>query len=71
MELTRYRRLFRVLFFIGAMIVCFGIGLYQMEYTTPGVVLMILGISILVIAFTITKFFLLYTLQNGSQNKKG
>lgn len=67
MELTEYRRLFRVLFFIGAMIACFGIGLYQMEFTAPGIILMILGISILVIAFTITKFFLLYTFQNRFQ----
>lgn len=66
MELAEYRRLFRVLFFIGAMIVCFGIGLHQMGYETPGIILMVLGISILVISFTITKFFLLFSLQNRS-----
>lgn len=64
MELAEYRRLFRVLFFIGAMIVCFGLGAYLMDMLVPGIVLIIIGVSILVISFTMTKFFLLFSLQN-------
>lgn len=64
MDIPEYRRLFRALFFIGAMIICFGIGVYMMGAVAGGVILVILGIAVLVISFTMTKFFLLCSLRN-------
>ena len=44
MDIKGYKRLSRSLFFIGAMIVCFGLGLYQlMDTVTVGVALIIIG----------------------------
>lgn len=67
MDLNGYRRMFRVLFFVGAMIVCFGIGGYCMEQEALGIILMIIGIAILVLSFSMTKFFLLFAMRNPQQ----
>ena len=69
MELAGYRRMFRVLFFIGAMIACFGLGLYEMDMKLAGVLLLIFGIAMLVICFGITRFFILLSVQVSKKPK--
>lgn len=64
MEIAKFRRLCRATFFLGAMLVFFGIGLYLMGSVMPGVVLMIVGVAISMICFSITKTFALYDFQH-------
>lgn len=65
-----YRRVFRAMFFLGAMVVCFGLGAYLMDHVALGVILIILGVAVLVISFTMTKFFLLFALRNPPRGKE-
>lgn len=60
MEVARFRRLTRVTFFLGAMVMCFGLGLWAMGLTAAGVVLLIAGMCVLVICFSITRMFMEY-----------
>ena len=60
MDIKGYKRLSRSLFFIGAMIVCFGLGLYQ---------LIIIGAATLVMSFTFTRFFILYDMSNKPRRR--
>lgn len=57
------KRFARAMFYIAAMIVCFGLGTYLMGYDAIGVVLIIIGIALLVIAFSMLKFLMLLTFQ--------
>lgn len=65
MEVARFRRLIRISFFLAAMVVCFGLGLYTMGHVAAGVVLMILGAAVLMITFSITKTFAYYDFQHA------
>ncbi len=65
MEVVRFRRLIRVTFFLAAMVVCFGLGLYTMGHEVGGVVLMIAGVAVLMITFSITKLFAYYDFQHA------
>lgn len=69
MDIKRYRRTSRVAFFIGAMLACFGLGLYLMDMTGAGIGLLIAGVVVLVLAFTFTKFFLLLSIRNPPTGK--
>ncbi len=60
MEIAGFRRLCRATFFLGAMLVFFGIGLYLMDLPVPGIVLMIIGTAVSMICFSVTKAFALY-----------
>ena len=59
MDITGYRRLTKVLFYIGAMLAFFGLGFYLMEYQALGIVVLIIGIVLLVLAFVFIRFFTL------------
>ena len=69
MELAGYRRMFRVLFFVAAMIACFGLGLYELDMKLAGVLLLIFGIAMLVICFGMTRFFILLSVQVSKKPK--
>lgn len=70
MDIKGYKRLSRSMFFIGAMIVCFGLGLYQlMDTVTVGVALIIIGAATLVMSFTFTRFFVLYDMSNKPRRR--
>ncbi|MDR2866841.1 MAG: hypothetical protein LBV13_05530 [Methanomassiliicoccaceae archaeon] len=58
MTIAKYRSWARILFFAGAMLVLFGIGFYLMGDPVIGVLMAIVGMSAMVIGFTIVKFFL-------------
>lgn len=64
MELATFRRLFRSLFFIGAMIACFGLGLYEMDNVVAGIILLISGLALLIISFSITRFFAMVSIKH-------
>ena len=59
MEPAEGRRIARMMFYIAAMIVCFGLGTYLMGYGSIGVVLLIIGAALLVISFSVLKFLML------------
>ena len=59
MEPAEGRRIARMMFYIAAMIVCFGLGTYLMEYGSIGVMLLIIGAALLVISFSVLKFLML------------
>ena len=43
--------------FFGAALAFIGIGVRMMDFLWPGVILMIIGVSLVVIGFTILKFY--------------
>ena len=45
--------------FFGAALAFIGMGVYMMGYVWPGVILMIIGSSVVIIGFTILKFHLM------------
>lgn len=59
MEQAEGRRIARMMFYIAAMIVCFGLGTYLMGYGPIGVMLLIIGAALLVISFSVLKFLML------------
>lgn len=69
MDIAGYRRVFRMLFFVGAMVVCFGLGLFLMGMDAVGILLIALGGAALVITFSMTRFFLLYDMSNSVRRK--
>lgn len=68
MEIARFRRLCRITFFLSAMVACFGIGLYLMDSRSIGVILVIVGISVAMLCFSVTKTFALYDLQHRKRH---
>lgn len=71
MDVGRYRLMSRAGFFIGAMIACFGLGLHLMGNTIGGVVLLIIGVAMLVICFSLTRFFWLLSVKMGPRPAGG
>ena len=59
MEPAEGRRIARMMFYIAAMLVCFGLGLHLMEMEPAGIILIIIGVALLVISFSMLKFMML------------
>ena len=57
------KRLARVMFYIAAMRVCFGLGLRLMEMEPAGIILIIIGVALLVISFSMLKFMMLLSMR--------
>lgn len=64
MELARFRRRVRAVFFLGAMVALFGLGLYIMGLRAGGIILLIAGVAVLTISFSITRMFMQYDLDH-------
>lgn len=45
------KRTMTALFYIGAMLTLVGVGLWKLEYTAPGIILTIIGVSSVVLGF--------------------
>ena len=67
MEIARFRRLCRITFFLSAMVACFGIGFYLMDSTGLGICLIIAGMAVAMICFSLTKMFALYDFQHRTR----
>lgn len=70
MDAVRIRQLSRITFFIGAIIICFGIALYVYGHEFGGVGLIIIGMVVAVICLSITRFFSMYDFQHLVDRKK-
>lgn len=64
MEIAKVRRLCRIVFFLGAMVMFFGLGIYVMGYTVAGVVTMIVGLVVAMLCFSVTRFFTTYDMMH-------
>ena len=64
MEIARFRRRVRAVFFLGAMVALFGLGVFIMGHRAGGIVLLIAGVAVLMISFSITRMFLQYDLDH-------
>ena len=53
----------RLMVFFGAALVLMGVGAWSMDHVLPGVILMIIGVSLVVIGFTIVKLHLMLALK--------
>lgn len=60
MEIARFRRRIRAVFFLGAMLAFFGLGLFIMGHRAGGVVLLIAGVAVLMVSFSVTRMFMQY-----------
>ena len=63
MEPAEGRRIARMMFYIAAMLVCFGLGLHLMEMEPAGIILIIIGVALLVISFSMLKFMMLLSMR--------
>ena len=63
MDVGGGKRLARVMFYIAAMLVCFGLGLHLMEMEPAGIILIIVGVALLVVSFSMLKFMMLLSLR--------
>ena len=48
-----------MMLFLGAALALMGIGVYSMGHMWPGIIMMITGVAMVVIGFTIVKFYLM------------
>ena len=62
MELARLRRLTRVVFFLGAMVMFFGLGFYALGHQAAGIITLIAGLVVVMVTFSVTRFFMTYDL---------
>ena len=62
MDVGGGKRLARVMFYIAAMLVCFGLGLHLMEMEPAGIILIIVGVALLV-SFSMLKFMMLLSMR--------
>ena len=63
MDVGGGKRLARVMFYIAAMLECFGLGLHLMEMEPAGIILIIIGVALLVISFSMLKFMMLLSMR--------
>lgn len=70
MELAKFRRLCRVTFFLGAMLMFFGLGVYIMGHMWAGVGLLITGMVISALCFTVTYTFMQYDFKNAPRKRR-
>lgn len=63
MDVGGGKRLARVMFYIAAMLVCFGLGLHLMGMEPAGITLIVIGVALLVISFSMLRFMMLLSMQ--------
>lgn len=70
MELARLRRLTRMVFFLGAMVMFFGLGFYALGHQAAGLITLIAGLVVVMITFSVTRFFMTYDLMHLTDKRK-
>ena len=70
MELARVRRLCRMVFFMGAMVMFFGLGFYLMGHVAAGIVTLIAGLVVLMVTFSLTRFFMTYDMMHMTDRRR-
>lgn len=70
MELARVRRLCRMVFFLGAMVMFFGLGFYLMGHIAAGIVTLIAGLVVLMVTFSVTRFFMTYDMMHMTDRRR-
>lgn len=70
MEIARIRRLCRVIFFLGAMVMFFGLGIYAMGSTAAGIIILIAGLVIAMVCFSVTRFFMTYDMMHMTDRRR-
>lgn len=70
MEIVRFRLLSRVGFFIGAIVMFAGLGVYLMGHTTAGVVVLIVGLVVAMLCLSVTRFFNAYDFRHLTDKRK-
>lgn len=70
MELARVRRLCRIVFFLGAMVMFFGLGFYLMGHQTAGIVTLIAGLVVVMFTFSVTRFFVTYDMTHLTDRRR-
>lgn len=70
MEIVRFRKISRVLFFVGAVVMVLGIAVYMLWSEAGGVVMLIAGMVVAVISLSITRLFSAYDMSHWLDRTK-
>lgn len=70
MEIAGFRRLSRAAFFLGAMVMFFGLGFYAMGYEVAGIVLLIAGLVVAMLTFSVTRFFMMFDMMHMTDRRR-
>lgn len=70
MEIAKVRRLCRIVFFLGAMVMFFGLGMYAMGYTAAGIVTLIAGLVVAMLCFSVTRFFMTFDMMHMTDRRR-
>ncbi len=70
MDVAGGYRLSRWLLWLGAALAVVGLAITLLDYKIPGIIILIVGVSMLAISFSFSKFFMLFDLQTSVMRKK-
>lgn len=70
MKIAKFRRLCRMVFFVGATIMFFGVGVYALDQQIVGILLLITGLVVAIISFSFTYIFMIYDMTHDQPQKE-